>query len=71
MIACASSADYFGDDTSFTVRSQTNLTWIRSFSSFSDAVEEVADAEVGVGMGTDVAAYIMENMMERIHGSDE
>ena len=76
-------ADYFGEDTSFTVKSQTNLSWTRSFSSFSAAVAEVADARVFGGihfrkacdvateMGKDMAEYVMENAMERIHGNGE
>jgi membrane-associated phospholipid phosphatase len=75
-------ADYFGDETSFTVRSQTDLNWVRSFSSFSAAVAEVADARVfagihfraacvvGTAVGADVAADIIENLIGRIHGSD-
>ena len=76
-------ANYFGDETSFTVKSHTNLSWTRSFSSFSAALDEVADARVFAGIhfrtacdvgraaGTDVAAYILENLMGRIHGSDD
>lgn len=76
-------ADYFGDETSFTVKSHTNLSWVRSFSSFSAALDEVADArvfagihfraacDVGTAAGTDVAAYIIENLMGRVHGSDD
>ena len=73
-------AAYFGDATSFTVKSQTDLSWTRSFSSFSGAVDEVADARVfagihfraacsvGVEIGTGVAEYVMANVMERFHG---
>lgn len=75
-------ADYFGDATSFTVKSHTNLSWTRSFSSFSAAVAEVADARVfagihfrtacvvGTAAGADVAAYVLENMIRRRHGND-
>jgi len=78
--AVAVLADCFGDDTSFTVKSHTNLDWVRSFSSFSSALDEVADARVFAGIhfrtacdlgavaGFDVASYIMENLMGRIHG---
>lgn len=81
--AAAVLADFFGDDTSFTVKSHTDLSWTRSFSSFSSAVDEVADArvfagihfrtacDVGAAAGNDVAAYIMENLMGRIHGRGE
>jgi hypothetical protein len=76
-------ADYFGDGTSITVKSQTNLSWVRSFSSFSAALDEVADARVFAGIhfrtacdvgrtaGTAVATYWLENLMERIHGDGE
>jgi hypothetical protein len=85
--SCASSgaatvlAAYFGDATSFTARSQTDLSWTRSFSSFSGAVDEVANARVfagihfrtacavGVEMGAGVAEYVMENLMGRLHGN--
>jgi len=78
--AAAVLADYFGDDTSFTVKSHTNLSWVRDFSSFTSALAEVADArvfagihfrtacDVGVVAGNEVAAYIMENLMGRLHG---
>jgi hypothetical protein len=87
--SCASSgaatvlAAYFGDATPFTAKSQTNLGWTRSFSSFSGAVAEVADARVfagihfrtacavGVEMGAGVAEYVMEHLMERLHGDGE
>jgi hypothetical protein len=81
--ACTVLADYFGEDTSFTVKSHTNLSWTRSFSSFSAALAEVADARVFGGihfrtacdvateMGTGVAEYVMENAMERINGNGE
>jgi hypothetical protein len=76
-------ADFFGDQTSFTVKSHTNLGWVRSFTSFSAAVDEVANARVfagihfrgacnvATGVGSDVAAYILDNLMGRIHGSDD
>ena len=87
--SCASSgaatvlAAYFGDATSFAVKSQTDLNWTRSFSSFSGAVAEVADARVfagihfraacavGVEMGRGVAEYDMENLMKRLHGNGD
>ena len=81
--ATAVLADRFGDDTSFTVKSHTDLGWTRSFSSFSSAIDEVADARVfagihfrtacvvGAAAGGDVAAYILENLMGRKHGDGE
>jgi hypothetical protein len=81
--AVAVLAAFFGDETSFDVKSHTNLSWIRSFTSFSSAIEEVADARVfagihfrtacdlGAAAGNDVAAYIMENMMGRLHGNGD
>jgi hypothetical protein len=80
--AAAVLADFFGNETSFTVKSHSNLSWVRNFSSFSASVAEVADARVFAGIhfrtacdvatatGTDVAAYIMANLMGRTHGSD-
>jgi hypothetical protein len=76
-------ASAFGEDTSFTVKSHTNLSWVREFSSFSSAIDEVADARVfagihfrtacdlGAAAGFEVAAYIMENMMGRLHGQGD
>jgi hypothetical protein len=76
-------ADYFGEDTSFTMTSSTNSAWTRSFSSFGEALDEVADARVfagihfrsacndGVEIGTSVAEYVLENLMGRIHGEGE
>jgi hypothetical protein len=73
-------AEFFGDDTSFTVKSHTNLSWTRSFSSFSSSLDEVADARVFAGIhfrkacddgavaGYAVAIHILENLMGRIHG---
>lgn len=79
--AAAVLADTFGENTSFAVKSHTNLLWVRSFSSFSSALDEVADArvfagihfrtacDVGVVAGRNVAAYILVNLMERTHGN--
>jgi hypothetical protein len=81
--ATAVLADFFGDATSFTVKSQTDLNWVRSFSSFSAALDEVADARVFAGIhfrgacavagatGTAVATYVLDHRMGRIHGNDE
>ena len=76
-------AGFFGDETEFTVKSHTNLAWTRSFSSFSSAVDEVADARVfagihfrtacdlGAAAGYSVAVHIMDNLMGRLHGNGD
>lgn len=76
-------ADYFGDNTPFMLQSPAAPGWVRSFTSFSMAVDEVADARVfagihfraacvdGTNIGSTVAAYILENRMRRIHGNGE
>ena len=68
-------ADYFGDDTPFMLQSPADPGWVRFYPSFSAAVDEVADARVfagihfrtacedGVATSSDVAAYILENLM--------
>jgi len=73
-------ADYFGDNTTFTIQSPAVPGWVRSYSSFSTAVDEVADARVFAGihfrtacvdgshLGSTVAGFILENRMRRIHG---
>ena len=76
-------ADYFGEETPFILESPAVAGWVRYYPSFSTAVDEVADARVFAGIhfraacvvgtttGSDVAAYIMENRMGRIHGEGE
>jgi hypothetical protein len=76
-------ADYFGDDTPFSLQSPAAPGWVRSYPSFSAAIDEVADARVFAGfhfrtacndgkiLGSTVAAYILENSMVRIHGEGE
>lgn len=76
-------ADYFGDNTPFIVQSPAVPGWVRSYSSFSAAVDEVADARVFAGihfrtacvdgaiLGSTVAGFILENRMRRIHGNSE
>ena len=76
-------ADYFGDDTPFMLQSPAAPGWVRFYPSISTAVDEVADARVFAGihfraacedgaiLGSNVAAYIMENRMRRIHGGGE
>jgi hypothetical protein len=76
-------ADYFGDDTPFMVQSPAAPGWFRIYPSFSAAVVEVTDARVFAGihfraacedgaiLGSEVAAYILENSMGRIHEEGE
>jgi hypothetical protein len=78
--AAAVLAAHFGDDTSFTVDSDVMLGVTRSFTSFSEALEEVKDARIFAGIhfraacddgqatGIQVADYILENSMQRRHG---
>ena len=76
-------ADYFGDNTPFLVQSPAAPGWVRFYPSFSSAVDGVTDARVFAGihfraacedgaiLGSEVAAYILENRMRRIHGEGE
>jgi PAP2 superfamily len=76
-------ADYFGDDTLVIVKSPAAAGWVRVFPSFSAAIAEVADARVfagihfrtacqdGTTLGSNVAGFILENQMLRIHGQGE
>jgi hypothetical protein len=76
-------AAYFGDDTAFLLESPTVPGWVRYYPSLSAAIGEIADARVfagihfrtacedGTTLGGDVAAYIMENRMQRIHGEGQ
>jgi hypothetical protein len=76
-------SDYFGDDTPFLLPSPAAPGWVRCYPSFSAAMDEIADARVFAGfhfrtacedgkiLGSHVAAYILENLMERIHGEGE
>jgi len=78
--AAAVLVDYFGDDTLFFLDSPAAPDWVRIFPSFSAALDEVADARVFAGIhfrtachdgrivGSEVADYILENLMWRIHG---
>jgi PAP2 superfamily len=78
--AAAILADYFGDDTPFMLQSPAAPGWFRIYPSFSAAVDEVTEARVFAGihfraacedgaiLGSDVAAYILQNSMGRIHG---
>ena len=74
-------ADYFGDDTPFIVQSPVGV--VRFYPSFSTAVDEITEARVFAGihfraacedgavLGSEVAAFILENSMGRIHGEGE
>jgi hypothetical protein len=73
-------AEYFGENTPFSLESQGNPDWVRFYPNFSTAVDEIADARVfagihfrtacedGAALGSDVANHILENLMQRIHG---
>ncbi len=76
-------ADYFGEDTPFMLESPAVAGWVRFYPNFSTALDEVADARVFAGIhfraacavgtttGSDVATFIVENSMGRIHGDGE
>jgi hypothetical protein len=73
-------AAYFGEDTPFILESQADPTWVRFYPNFAAAIDEVADARVFAGIhfrtacddavatSSEIAVYIMENSMGRIHG---
>ena len=75
--------EYFGNDTPFLLESQADPDWIRGYPSFSAALEELVEARVFAGIhfrtacedgqhvGGEVAAYILDNLMGRIHGKGE
>jgi hypothetical protein len=76
-------ADYFGDDTLLAIESPARPGWVRFFPSFSAAIAEIADARVFAGihfrtacrdgriLGSEVAGFILENRMQRIHGEGD
>jgi hypothetical protein len=76
-------AAYFGDDTPFFLESQADPTWVRAYPSFSAALDEVGNARVFAGIhfrsacddavetSSEIAAYILGNLMRRIHGQGE
>jgi len=76
-------ADYFGEDTPFVLESQADPTWVRFYPNFSAAIDEVAVARVYAGIhfrtacddavatSSEIAVFIMENLMGRIHGDGE
>ena len=77
--AAAVLATWFGDDTSFWITSETLPGVTRSFSSFSQATDELNDARVfggihfrtavnvGRALGRRVADYVLENALHRVH----
>jgi hypothetical protein len=72
-------ANEFGDKTRFNLESDLMLGVVRSYPSFSAALEEVKNARVfagihfrsatedGVKLGADVAHYVLETKFQRIH----
>jgi hypothetical protein len=76
-------ASAFGDDTPFTIDSETRPGDIRPFSSFSDAFAEIHDARVfggihwrtacriGSAIGQTVAAYVSSHTMHLRDGNDD
>lgn len=73
--AAAVLAHWFGDETVFTVGSDTAAGYTRTFQSFSDAAEENAVSrvyggvnfdfsnEAGLALGTEVANYVLDNYL--------
>ncbi len=72
-------ADFFGEETSFSVDSDVMIGVLRSFSSFSAAQDEVKDARIFAGIhyrsscddgqatGTAVAGYALANSLQPVH----
>lgn len=73
-------ASFFGERTTFTATSNGVPNAVRSFTTFSAAVAQVADARVFAGfhfrfscdeathMGTKIAKYVQKTLMVRTHG---
>jgi PAP2 superfamily. len=73
-------ASYFGNGTPFSVDSDVMLGVVRSFSSFSAALDEIQDARIfggihfrtacadGQATGAAVANYILANSLQPVHG---
>ena len=76
-------AAYFGDDAQFSVTSRGMPTLVRDFDTFSDALDEVANARVFGGihfrtacidgrvLGSGVGSYVLENALLPAHGVRE
>lgn len=76
-------AAYFGADTPFNLESQPVPGWSRYYPNFSAALDEVIEARVFAGIhfrtacedgqivGSNVARYVLDNLMWRIHGDGE
>ncbi len=74
-------AAFFGDQTSFSVTSETLPGAVRYFTSFSQAADEVDDArvfggihfrnscDVGHAQGRQVGQYILTHSLRRLHGN--
>ncbi len=74
-------SDYFGDDTSFSVGSDVMVGVVRSFTSFSEALDEIKDARIDAGIhfrsacddgqvtGIAVADYVLANAAQPLHGN--
>ena len=72
-------ADYFGDDTAFSIGSDVMAGVTRSFDSFSSAVEEIKNARVFAGihfrsacddgqtLGVSVGNYVLDHAMTPLH----
>jgi len=77
--AAAVLAAEFGDDTAFDVTSDVLLGVVRSFTSFTAALDEVKDARINAGIhfrsacndgqatGIAVANYVLEHALQRTH----
>jgi membrane-associated phospholipid phosphatase len=80
--AVAVLADYFGDQTSFGVISDVMPGVVRSFTSFSAALDEVANARIyggihfrsacvdGQAAGTAVGSYALQHSLLPLHGNN-
>jgi hypothetical protein len=74
-------AAFFGDETEFSLTSETTPGVTRYYTSFNAAVEEAGDARVFGGihfrsacndakaMGERVASYVLQNAFQRVHGN--
>ncbi len=79
--ASAVLAAFFGDDNEFSVTSELTPGVTRYYSSFSGAELEIRDARVfggihfrtacidGQAVGRQVATYVLQNALQRLHGS--